>query len=85
MNPEDKKVLNETLRLAKENNRMLHKMRTAQKWAKFTKILYWIVIIAIAAGIYYYLEPVVDSIRDAYQDVSGSIGEVKEIGDKLPF
>ena len=57
MDPELKQLLEENLRLSKENNVLLLKIRNIQRWAQITKILYWFVIIAAAVGALYFIKP----------------------------
>jgi len=66
-------LLHENLRLAKENNRMLTKMHRYQRWQKASKVLYWIILIAIALGAYYYVKPYLMRVQDAYNDIANSI------------
>ncbi len=71
MQPEEKKLLEETFELVKDNNVMLHKIRSAQKWASFMRIVYWLVIIGISIGAFYVLQPYVDKLMKMYNDISG--------------
>ena len=59
-----KQLVDENIKLARENNKMLKKMRSSMRWASFFRLLYWIVIIGSAVGAYYYLQPFIDGIRD---------------------
>jgi hypothetical protein len=71
MDPESKKLLEETFQLAKENNKMLHKVRNVQKWATFWQSLKVIIIIGVAVGAFYYLEPYLNSMLNLYNSISG--------------
>ena len=48
---------------------MLRKMRGAQRRANIFKFLYWLVIIGIAAGAFYFLQPYFQVVQDLYQQV----------------
>ena len=72
MDPESKKLLEETLSLEQENNKILHKVRNVQKWATFWSAFRIIVIIGIALGSFYFLEPYIDKVINLYNSVSGT-------------
>ena len=71
MDQESKQLLQNTLALAEENNKMLHKIRGVQKRSTFWQVLKLIVIIGIALGSFYYIEPYLNKIMDLYNSVSG--------------
>ncbi len=73
MDEESKKLIEETLELAKDNNEMLHSMRRSMRIARIMSILYWIIIIGSAIGVYYYIQPYVDKALDVYNSASNSI------------
>lgn len=71
MEPEDKKLLKETFELAKENNKLLRKVRGVQKWQAFWSVFRVIIILGIALGAAYYLEPYMEKIITLFNQVSG--------------
>jgi hypothetical protein len=79
MDPESEKLLKETFLLAKENNVMLRKIRRGQKWASFMRVIYWLIIIGISIGAWYYLQPWVDKVMNLYSQVSGSSQTVNSV------
>lgn len=72
MDPEAKRLLEETYALAVENNKMLHHVRNVQKWATFFSWLKIFIIVGIAMGSFYFLEPYLKSLTDIYGSISGS-------------
>ncbi len=44
METEEKELLENTLKLVEENNKMLHKIRRHQKIASFSRFIYWLFI-----------------------------------------
>ena|SRR3989344_979531 len=66
--------LQEILRLAKENNRMLHKMRRNALWGGVIKfVLYAVVLVAAPLWLYAtYLAPMVEQMLDTYQQIQGT-------------
>ena len=71
MDQQSKQLLQNTLVLAEENNKMLHKIRGVQKRGTLWQVLKLIVIIGIALGSFYYIEPYLNKIIDLYNSVSG--------------
>ena len=71
MDSESRQLLQNTLALAEENNKMLHKIRGVQKRGTLWQVLKLIVIIGIALGSFYYIEPYLNKIIDLYNSVSG--------------
>lgn len=49
-----------------ENNKLLHKLVRAGRWATFFSILRWLVVLGVAAGTYYYLQPYLDQLLRVY-------------------
>lgn len=72
MDSESKKLLEETLKLAKENNKMLHSVRKVQKLYTFWSAFKVIVIVGIAFGSFYFLGPFVNKFIDIWNNISGS-------------
>lgn len=66
MDPEMKGMVRELLELTKENNAMLKGMRRGLVWGRIFGLLYWIVIAGGFIASYYYLEPYIKSMKDAY-------------------
>ncbi|MEI7810159.1 MAG: hypothetical protein WCI41_01215 [bacterium] len=57
MDPETTKLLRDTFLLAEDNNKMLHKIRNGQKWASVMRVMYWLIIIGISIGAFYFMQP----------------------------
>ena len=72
MDPESKKLLENTFILAQENNKMLRKVRSIQKWGVFWSWLKIILIIGITLGLFYFLQPYINKIKDFYNTISGA-------------
>jgi len=83
MDPELKQLLEENLRLSKENNVLLLKIRNIQRWAQITKILYWFVIIAAAVGALYFIKPYLGGILNIYSGGVSDINSIQSIGGTL--
>lgn len=79
-----KDKIDEIFELTKENNKLLHKLRSSQKWASITRLLYWLVIIGISIGAYYYVEPYLQKIMNAYSQSMSTLDKVQNFGNSLP-
>ena len=69
MDPKEKDLLERTFEYARENNKILKKMRTSAKFWSFMRIVYWAIIIGSAVGLYYFLQPFLDQLLDVYNQV----------------
>jgi len=78
MQPDEREMLKKTLELAQENNKMLYAIRRGMFWGRIMKVVYWVVIIGTAIGVYYYITPYIDSAVGAYGNVKG---DLRSFGD----
>jgi zona occludens toxin (predicted ATPase) len=72
MDPESKKLLEQTFELTKENNEMLHKVRRVQKRTALFSLLRLLVIIGIAFGVFIYVEPYLTKIMNLFTSFGNS-------------
>ena len=80
MDSESKKLLEETLALTQENNKMLHLMRRSQFWSNVVRGIYWVFIIGTALGAYYYIQPYLEQLLNAYVSASETLNSIKNFG-----
>lgn len=73
MQPEEREMLKKALELSEENNKILHSIRRHLLIGRIIRIIYWVVIIGAAVGIYYYLEPYLEGIKGAYDSIKGDL------------
>ncbi|MEK7564338.1 MAG: hypothetical protein AAB510_02090 [Patescibacteria group bacterium] len=66
MLPEEKKLLEDTLELSKENNEMLHAMRRSQRFSQIMTVVYWVFILGVGASAYYFIQPYFESLFSVY-------------------
>lgn len=83
MNDEEKKLLEETFKLSKENHEMLLKIRSIQKREGVFRILKILLVIAIGAGAFYFVQPYVDAIRSLFENMNNSINELGSFKNSL--
>ncbi len=77
MDPVDRDMLKKVVELSEENNRMVHKLYRSWWWGRVWKSLYWVVIIGVAFGAFYFLQPYFDKIKGAVDGVRSPIETVK--------
>ena len=70
MDSETKKLLEEVLELGRDNNKMLKKVRGVQKREAVWSALKMILVIGIAFGSFYFLQPYVDQLMSMYSSIS---------------
>lgn len=80
MDAEVKKLLEENLRLNKENNKLLIKLRNYQKWAQITRAFYWVLIIGVSVGAFYFIKPYFGNLLNIY---TGDLSGFSNISDLL--
>jgi len=66
MEPEVKQLLEENLRLSKENNELLLKIHKIQKWDQIMRVGYYVVLILVALGALYFIKPFLSSLLSVY-------------------
>jgi len=69
MDPNLEKLLSGQKRLMEENNHLLRKLASREKWSRITKYIYWLIIIGISAGVFLWLKPYVDQLLELYQSI----------------
>ena len=72
MEPQIQQELKQLVDLTAENNRILKKMQRSARWASIFQYIRWFVIIAVAVGAFYLLQPVIAKINDIYSTITGS-------------
>ena len=83
MDEETRKLLEENLKLTKENHVMLKKIRGTQKTAQMLRALYWVFIIALAFGSFYFIQPYIKSLTKAYSDLGVNVNGLKNFGSSF--
>lgn len=83
MTPEERQLLIQTHRMVEENNALLRKMRRAALFGRIWHIFYWLVIIGLSVGAYYFIEPYVEQVRQVYGGFQSDVDTVKGAAGKL--
>lgn len=70
MNQEE--MLKRILELTEENTRKINSLYRAHIWSTVRTVIYWMLIIGIGIGAFYFIQPFVDRIVGVVQVVNGS-------------
>ena len=77
MTPEERQLLIQTSRLVEENNKILRKMHRAALWGRIFHFLYWVAIIGLSVGAYYFIQPYVDQLQQTYGSIKQDVSNVR--------
>ena len=72
-------LLLENLKYAKENNRYLILIDKRQRWRRNFTVFYWVVLIALAIGGYYYAFPYLQVVRDQATSFNNQLGNLVQL------
>ncbi len=62
-----KQLVRRNIELSTETNKLLHSMHRSQRWASIFRVVRILILIALAGGVYVFLSPYVEQVRDAYE------------------
>lgn len=77
MDPQSKKLLEDTFALVEENNKLLQGMRRSLRNQRILSIIYWVFIIGSAVGAYYFIQPYVDQLIALYRNAGDVFKNLK--------
>jgi hypothetical protein len=83
MSPEERELLEKSVALSLENNKMLHAIRRSMFWSRMTSYLYWILIIGVSIGAFYFLQPYLDKVVGLYNSISGTQQKINDSQSSL--
>lgn len=83
MTPEEKALLLETHDLAEENNKLLRSLRRSRRIGIIMSVLYWVVIIGVSVGAFYFIQPYIDFLTGLGGDQSGASSYAQTLEDLL--
>lgn len=74
------KLLQKNTKIVGDNNRLLRSMHRSMQWGRFVRVIYWVIIIGSALGVYYYVEPIIGSLRGGVDSAFSGLEKLQEIG-----
>lgn len=63
MNPDEKKLLEETATLARETSVLVKKIHRHVMVNSVMRVVYWVIIIGASLGAFWLIQPYIDSVR----------------------
>ena len=72
--------IDKLLKLAEDNNRMLHSMRRSMIWSQIFTFLYWMAILGMIGWSYYFLQPYALKYWDLYQSAMTKMESIEKTG-----
>ena len=86
MDEEIRQLLRRNYELARENNKMLRKMRRGMLISQIIKILVAAAIIGVPIYLYYsILQPLLADVATGYQSLQEGVDSTQEIFQNIPF
>ena len=84
MTYEDRELLEEVYEIAKENNKMLHRMRRAAWFGGIMKLIFWIVMLGGPVWFYYqYGEPLVNDLLNTVSQIQDTSNQLQNVGSQF--
>ena len=71
MTPEERSLLERTAALAEENNKILKSMQRKAHWQLVFQIFYWLLIIGLTFGAFYFIQPYINSLTGMLGEMNG--------------
>ena len=76
MSPEERELLEKSVELAVDNNKILHSIRRSMRLAHIASVVYWMFILGSAIGLYYFIQPYLGQISDIYGGAKNNLESV---------
>ena len=76
--------IDEILRLTKETNHMVHKMRRGMWWGRFFLVVWWVGIFALSGvTYYYYAQPYVNKLEQLYVQIQQGGEQAQQVSSQI--
>jgi hypothetical protein len=83
MDPQNEKLLRDTYRLAKENNKMITKLNRDARRSRIWRTVKIVVTLALLFGAYYLVQPLIDNLTAAYTSIQDGFEEIQKSRDAV--
>lgn len=83
MDANEKSALFRLLELTEENNKLLRKLYRGTLVHRWITISYWVVIIGLSLGAFYFVQPYLDTLGVTYDVLKQRIEEVQDVGGRI--
>jgi len=78
-----KKLLKRNLEVSEESFKILKKMHKAQVWGRIMRISKWVLILSLAFGTYYYIQPYMENFWGTVNEIVHSISSLREASQSV--
>jgi hypothetical protein len=78
MSPEEKELLEKSVKLGEENNKMLRALYRSMRTRRLMSIVYWVFIIGSLVGAWYFVQPLIDQVVGAYGGAQSNLQSFSE-------
>jgi hypothetical protein len=75
MSPEERSLLERTYKMTEENNEILRSIRRSNRWSMALRATYWIVIIGLSIGAFYFVQPYIEFMTNTLGIGGAQAGE----------
>lgn len=79
MTTEELEILNQTLKLVEENNKILRRIRRGNRISLVIRSIYWIIILGTAFGTYYFIQPYMKIITENFSSIKENVDSLKDV------
>lgn len=81
MDFEIKRLVEKVLEVSEENNKILRGIQRANRWAIAFRIFYWLIIIGLSVGAFYFIQPYIDQLMEVYGGLRGGVDQVQNLSE----
>lgn len=74
MTPEQERMLRESIALSRETHALVKKMNRSMVIGRVLKAVYWLILIGVTVGAFYFIQPYVDTLKGIY----GGVGDPQD-------
>ena len=79
MTPEEKELLTRSVKLAEENNKILHVLKRTARWQTFWSLIKTLIIIIPLVVGYLFLEPYLQPLIGDFKQIQGMMGTSSQL------
>lgn len=76
---QNNELLKESIELSKSNQKRIKKIHAYIRRTFVAKIIYWVIIILVAAGAFYAIKPRINNIIDRYKEIQVQFNKRAEV------
>ena len=83
MDFETRELVEKILELTEENNKILRKMRRGIFWGRVFHVIYWVIIIGISIGAYYYIQPLIENMLQLFGTTKDGLQNLEKFTEAI--